>query len=103
MLKLLFKKIHIFRIEDIPKIESVSCWDLYPDPVATNIEDCDYVIQRHKMNRSQLRNLMNMPMFDPDAIREVLAGGGNYVDKYFESIIKDDEQQMRSSNACFYF
>ncbi len=87
--------------KDIPKIESVSCWDLYPDPVATNIEDCDYVIQRHKMNRSQLRNLMNMPMFDPDAIREVLAGGGNYVDKYFESIIKDDEQQMRSSNERF--
>ena len=23
--------------KDIPKIESVSCWDLYPDPIATNM------------------------------------------------------------------
>jgi len=44
---------------------------------------------------------MNMPMFDADAIREVLSGGGNYVDKYFESIIKDDDQQMRSSSERF--
>ena len=53
------------------------------------------------MNRSQLRNLMNMPMFDVNAIREVLSGGGNYVDKYFESVIKDDDQQMRSSSERF--
>ena len=85
----------------VPKIESVSCWDLYLDPIATNIDDCDYVIQRHKMNRTQLRNLMNMPMFDADAIREVLSGGGNYIDKYFESVIKDDDQQMRSSSERF--
>ena len=60
---------------DIPKIETVSCWDLYPDPMATNMEYCDYVIQRHKMNRTQIRNLMDMPMFDSDAIGEVLSGG----------------------------
>ena len=82
---------------DVPKIESVSCWDLYTDPIATNIEDCDYVIQRHKMNRSQIRGLMDMPMFDADAIREVLAGGGNYQDKYYESIIRDEEQTQTST------
>ncbi len=86
---------------DIPKIEAVSCWDLYPDPAATNMEDCDYVIQRHKMNRTQIHNLMDMPMFDPEAIREVLAGGGNYDDKYFESIIKDDNHLDRSASERF--
>ena len=86
---------------DIPKIETVSCWDLYPDPMATNIEDCDYVIQRHKMNRIQVRNLMDMPMFDPDAIGEVLSGGGNYDDKYFESIIRDDNHLDRSASERF--
>jgi len=90
-------KIYTPYAKDIPKIESVSCWDLYPDPVATNMEDCDFVIQRHKMNRAQLKNLMNMPMFNADAIKEVLTGGGNYVDKYFESIIRDDEYLSRSS------
>ena len=87
--------------KDVPRIETVSCWDLYPDPAATNMEDCDYIIQRHKMNRTQIRNLMDMPMFDPDAIREVLAGGGNYQDKYFESIIKDDNHLDRSASERF--
>jgi len=87
--------------KDVPKIEAVSCWDLYPDPMATNMEDCDYVIQRHKMNRTQVRNLMEMPMFDPEAINEVLAGGGNYTDKYYESIIKDEEGANHHSTERF--
>ena len=94
-------KVYTPYARDIPKIESVSCWDLYPDPIATNMEDCDFVIQRHKMNRSQLKNLMNMPMFNADAIREILTGGGNYVDKYFESIIRDDEYLSRSAQERF--
>ena len=38
------------------KLNTVSCWDFHPDPSATSIEDCEYVIQRHRMNRQQLRN-----------------------------------------------
>ena len=87
--------------KDIPKIESVSCWDLYTDPIATSMEDCDYVIQRHKMTRSQLRGLMDMPMFNQDAIENVLTGCGNYVDKYFESIIRDDEYLSRGATERF--
>jgi len=87
--------------KDIPKIEAVSCWDLYPDPMATNMEDCDYVIQRHKMNRTQIRGLMDMPMFDPEAINEVLAGGGNYNDKYYESVIRDEEGANQHSTERF--
>ena len=87
--------------KDVPKIESVSCWDLYPDPMATNMEDCDYVIQRHKMNRTQVRGLMDMPMFDPEAINEVLAGGGNYTDKYYESVIRDEEGANQHSTERF--
>jgi len=77
----------------VPRIEAVSIWDVYPDPSATNMDDCEYVIQRHKMNRSQVRNLMKMPMFNPEAIREVIAGGGNYEEKYFEDTIRDDQNQ----------
>ena len=87
--------------KDIPKVETVSCWDLYPDPMATNMEDCDYVIQRHKMTRTQVRNLMDMPMFNPEAIDEVLAGGGNYSDKYYESVIRDDNHLDRSASERF--
>ena len=59
----------------VPRIEFVSCWDFYPDPAATNIEECEYVVHRHKMNRSQLRQLRNMPYFDKDAIRECIQEG----------------------------
>ena len=74
----------------VPRIEFVSCWDFYPDPAATNIDECEFVIHRHKMNRSQLRQLRNMPYFDEDAIRECLQMGPNYEEKDFESQLKDD-------------
>ena len=74
----------------VPRIEFVSCWDFYPDPAATNIDECEYVIHRHKMNRSQLRQLRNMPFFDKEAIRECLRLGANYEEKSFEAQLKDD-------------
>ena len=77
----------------VPRIEFVSCWDFYPDPSATSIEECEYVVHRHKMNKSQLRQLRNMPYFDKDAIRNCLMEGPNYQEKDFESQLKDDARQ----------
>ena len=77
----------------VPRIEFVSCWDFYPDPAATSIEECEYVVHRHKMNKSQLRQLRNMPYFDKDAIRTCLSEGPNYIEKDFESQLKDDARQ----------
>jgi hypothetical protein len=76
----------------VPRIEFVSCWDLYPDPAATNIDECEFVIHRHKMNKSQLRQLRNMPYFDEDAIRTCIQKGANYEEKDFESQLKDDSR-----------
>ena len=73
--------------KDVPKIEAVSCWDFFPDPSATNIEDCEYVIQRHRLNREQLKDLINRPYFDNDAILKVLDIGPNYEEKYYEQTI----------------
>ena len=77
----------------VPRIEFVSCWDFYPDPSATSIEECEYVVHRHKMNKSQLRQLRNMPYFNEDAIRNCLMEGPNYQEKDFESQLKDDARQ----------
>ena len=74
----------------VPRIEFVSCWDFYPDPSGTDIDECEYVIHRHRMNRSQLRALRNMPYFDEDAIRECLQLGPNYIDRGYESHLRDD-------------
>ena len=85
----------------VPRIEFVSCWDFYPDPAATNIDECEYVIHRHKMNKSQLRQLRNMPYFDKEAIRTCLQLGANYVEKDFESQLKDDDRSDESYGTNF--
>ena len=85
----------------VPRIEFVSCWDFYPDPTATNMEECEYVIHRHKMNRSQLRQLRNMPYFDEDTIRMAIQMGPNYVEKDFEYSLKDDIRADEDYHSSF--
>ena len=77
----------------VPRIEMVSIWDFHPDPSATSIDDCEYVIQRHRMNRQQLRSLIKRPHFNAEAIEECLAKGPNYEDKYYEDTIREDETE----------
>jgi len=75
----------------VPKLEAVSIWDFYPDPDATNIQDCDYAIQRHSFNRSQLRDLRNRPFFREQAILKCLSMGENYEVRGFETALLDRE------------
>tara|TARA_R110000772_G_scaffold82158_1_gene174388 strand:- start:7314 stop:9500 length:2187 start_codon:yes stop_codon:yes gene_type:complete len=76
----------------VPRIEFVSIWDFFPDPNATTIEECEYAIHRHKMNKSQLRALGRMPYFDKEEIRACLMLGPNYVEKDYELELKDDHR-----------
>jgi hypothetical protein len=85
----------------VPRIEFVSCWDFYPDPNATTMDECEFAIHRHKMNRSQLRQLRNMPYFDDEAIRNTIQMGANYVEKDFESQLKDDSRSEEDVNSSF--
>ena len=78
----------------VPRIEFVSIWDFFPDPAATTIEDCEYVIHRHKYNRTQLRALAKMPYFNKDAIRDCLLMGPNYEEKDYENELKDDQRSQ---------
>ena len=82
----------------VPRIEYVSLWDFHPDPSATTVDDCEYVIQRHRMNRSQFRGLITQPFFYKDAIEECLAKGPNYEDKYYEDTIREDETEPYYAN-----
>jgi hypothetical protein len=76
----------------VPRIEFVSIWDFFPDPNATNINECEYVFHRHKMNRTKIRSLAKMPYFDKEAIREALSIGSNYEEKGYEQELKDDHR-----------
>ena len=85
----------------VPRIEFVSLWDFFPDPSATNIEECEYAIHRHKMNRSQFRALKNLPYFDKDAIRECLIMGANYEEKYYENQLRDNDHTEGVENTNY--
>ena len=77
----------------VPQISHVSVWDFYPDPDATNIDDCQYVIQRHKMSRSELRALKKRPHFRSLVINSVIEEGENYTKKYWEDDLTDYNQE----------
>ena len=84
-----------------PMVEAVSCWDLYPDPESTKIEDCNYIIQRHKMNATQLRELINRPFFRHEEIIKCLEEGPNYTPKGFEHSLKDRENETEFRKERF--
>ena len=76
----------------IPQVSHVSVWNFYPDPDATNIEQAQYIIERHKMSRSELRGLKRRPYFRDTVIEEVISEGENYVKKYWEDDLIDYNQ-----------
>ena len=73
----------------VPQVSHVSVWNFYPDPDANNIDEAQYVIERHKMSRSQLRNLRKRPYFRSQVIDEVISFGENYDKKYWEDDLSD--------------
>ena len=79
------------RSKVVPSIEAVSCWNLYPDPNATSMNDAEYIIQRHSFNREQFAALAKKPLFKMEPIRECLEMGPNYQTRGFESSLYDRE------------
>ena len=73
----------------IPQVNHVSVWNFYPDPDANNIDEAQFVVERHKMSRSQLRNLKKRPYFRSQVIDEVINMGENYTKKYWEDDLSD--------------
>ena len=76
----------------IPQVSHVSVWNFYPDPDSTNIEQAQYIIERHKMSRSELRALKRRPYFRDTVIEEVISDGENYTKKYWEDDLIDYNQ-----------
>ena len=78
--------------ETIPKVEYVSIWDLYPDPDARNMAEAEYTVQRHRLNRSQMRALKHRPHFRDESIELAIEYGPNYVRQYWEDTLDDSSQ-----------
>lgn len=77
-------------METIPKMEYVSIWDFYPDPDARNMSEAEFTIQRHRLNRSQLRNLKKRPHFREESIEIAISYGADYYRNYWEDALEED-------------
>ena len=82
------------RIKTMPMCDSVSIWNFYPDPDANNMDEAEYVIERHKMSRSQLRALKRRPFFRSNAIDLSLQYGESYTKEWWEQAMEDDAAEV---------
>jgi hypothetical protein len=80
----------------IPQTTSVSIWNFYPDPDAATMEEAEFVVERHKMSRSQVRALKSRPYFRANAIDNVLRLGENYRKEWWEHIMEDNSEEDRA-------
>jgi len=73
----------------VPQVSHVSVWNFYPDPDANSMDEATYVIERHKMSRSQLRSLKRRPHFRDNVIEEAIDIGENYTKESWEDDLAD--------------
>lgn len=75
--------------EEMPACSHVSTWNAFPDPDARIMKEAEWMIERHKLSRSQLRALSKRPYFRADAISRVCDETPNYVDQWWEYALRD--------------
>ena len=83
-------------VKTIPKVEYTSIWNFYPDPDAINMEDAMYIIERHRMTRSQVRALKKRPFFRVKAIERAVEEGESYTREWWEDDIESDSYGIDS-------
>ena len=82
-------------VKTVPQVSHVSVWDFFPDPDATNMDEAQYVVERHKLSRTQLRNLKKRPFFRDQVIDNVIQMGEAYVQKDWEHDLADYNDEYR--------
>lgn len=76
-------------IQTMPRIEAVSIWNFYPDADANNMREAEHVVYRHRLSRSQMRELKNRPFFRGEAVERSIDAGPNYINEYWEDVLDD--------------
>ena len=83
-------------IKTVPKCSSVSTWNFYPDPDAINMDDAEYVVERHKMSRTQIRALKRRPFFRTNSIDTAVSMGESYTKEWWEQIMEDEANDSKA-------
>jgi hypothetical protein len=76
-------------IKTVPEAAHVSLWNFYWDPDANNTDECQYIIERHKMSKTKLRALKQRPYFRGNVIDQLIDEGETYTKKYWEDDLRD--------------
>ncbi len=84
------------RIKTMPQCDAVSVWNFYPDPDANSMDEAEYVVERHKMSKSQLRALKRRPFFRKNAVDLAMSYGQSYTKEWWEQAMEDDSQETAS-------
>jgi len=79
-----------------PEWDRVSPFDIYPAPEAVNIND-SWLIERHRLSRSELRRFIGVQGYDPDAIKAVLR---EFSEGGIQDIISTDTQRRKIEAAA---
>ena len=77
------------KFKTVPEVTHVSVWNFYPDPDANNMDEAQYVVERHKLSRNQLRNLKKRPYFRQNVIDSCIEMGETYTKKDWEDDLSD--------------
>ena len=83
-------------IKTVPQTSSVSLWNFYPDPDAANMDESEYIIERHKMSRTQIRALKRRPFFRKNAIDTAVNMGESYTKEWWEQAMEDDSNEAKA-------
>ncbi len=92
----------------LPTVKYVSIFDVWFDPSARLIIDdgligsCDYTFERHILSKAELLDLINLPYFDENAIRQLIKDGPNHTELAYESSRRNILDQTTSSNNTKY-
>jgi hypothetical protein len=62
----------------VPSAERVEVWNFFPDMAAHHIDDCEFVLERRYVSKSQLLKLAKNPAYDSAAIKKVISEKRNY-------------------------
>ena len=83
-------------IKTVPHTSSVSIRNFYPDPDAANMDEAEYIIERHKMSRTQIRALKRRPFFRKNAIDTAVNKGESYTKEWWEQAMEDDSNEAKA-------
>jgi hypothetical protein len=79
-----------------PTVKFVSCFNLYPSPEATSLEDVSYIVERTSISSVQARQLLTTETgYDADAIADVLQRKTNIGAYHYEEPLNPHQESFQ--------